>query len=217
MLNRLRTTTARATGRNRVARPVSIAVAGVLLVALSACGTPPWEGASTAKPSKGPSSTSTAKVTSVPNELASGNAVHTLTAGAVSLTSTYWSTLPMNEWTASANKPLSFSLIGTIAPDDGQNVYLSRVTLTTEVNGPKGRLDPPAPFTDQSTVNPGYLIKSPYSYSETFILPEVDSAATSVTLSITYELLIQAAPLSGEYAKQTAVDTLTVAIAPKAE
>lgn len=211
--------TAQKASKRRLARAGSVVLAGALLVALSACGTPPWEVGGTSAPhaSASKSATKAPQVTAVPNELAAGNAVHTLTAGAASLTATYWSTLSMDKWTAAANKPLSFSLIGTLAPDDGQNVYLSRVTLTTAVHGPKGELPAPAPFTDQTTVNPGYLIKSPYSYSETFVLPEIDPAATGVTLTITYELLIQSAPLATDYAKQTAVDSLTVAIAPKPE
>jgi hypothetical protein len=97
--------------------------------------------------------------------------------------------------------------------DQGQGVYLSRVSVVVAVSGPQGQLDAPAPLSDQSTVSPGYDIKSPYSYSQTFILPAVDPTATSVTLSFTYELLIQTTPTSTAYAKQTASDQITIAIA----
>jgi hypothetical protein len=80
----------------------------------------------------------------------------------------------------------------------------------------KGGVSLPAPgaLSDQASVAPGYLVKSPYSYSQTFVLPAVDAAATEVTLSFTYELLLQTTPTSTAYAKQTATDTLTIAIAP---
>jgi hypothetical protein len=119
----------------------------------------------------------------------------------------------MDQWKADANKPISFSLIGALGTDQGQGVYLSRVSVVVAVSGPKGQLDAPAPLSDQSTVSPGYDIKSPYSYSQTFILPAVDPTATSVTLSFTYELLIQTTPTSTAYAKQTASDQITIAIA----
>lgn len=200
-----------------VRHALQAATAAALVLGLSACGTPPWEEPG-AQPTSSPRVTKTPRptVSAITNELASGSAKHTLTAGAATLTVDYWSTLSMDAWTADVNKPVSFSLSGVLNPDDLQALYLSRVTLTTTVHGPKGQLESPAPFTDQSTVAPGYLIKAPYSYSQTFVLPEVDSAATGVTLTITYELLVQATPTSAEYAKQTAVDTLTIAIAPRA-
>ncbi|MFX5602990.1 hypothetical protein ABTD90_20800, partial [Acinetobacter baumannii] len=58
------------------------------------------------------------------------------------------------------------------------------------------------------------LVLSPYSYSQTFNVGEVPAEATFVTLQFTYEFLLQTTPTSSEFAKQTASDTLTVAIAP---
>ncbi|MDF2492983.1 MAG: hypothetical protein K0Q58_1561, partial [Microbacterium sp.] len=53
---------------------------------------------------------------------------------------------------------------------------------------------------------------SPYSYSQTFNVGEVPAEATFVTVQFTYDYLVQTTPTSSEYAKQTASDTLTVAI-----
>jgi hypothetical protein len=41
----------------------------------------------------------------------------------------------------------------------------------------------------------------------------VPSNAISVTVQFTYDFLVQTTPTSNEYAKQTASDTLTIAIA----
>lgn len=208
-------------GRRRAARGVlggGLALAATL--ALSACGTAPWDqpGFNTdaaATSSATPTSTPTAPATITPviNELASGSARHQLQAGDIALTINYYSTLAMDEWTAEANKPLTFSLSGVLGTDQGQSFYLSRVTLTPAVSGPDGPLPAPSPITDQASVAPGYYIKDPYSYSQTFILPALDPAATSVTLSFTYEILLQTAPTSSDYSKQTASDQLTIAIA----
>jgi hypothetical protein len=218
---RRRQTTARPTMRAAALAGLATAVA----VALSGCGTAPWDqsrfstdsASPSATPTKSPTSAPTATITPVVNELATGSAKHALQAGDISLTIDYYSTLSMDEWTAEANKPITFSLSGALGTDDGQSFYLSRVSVTPEVNGPAGPLPAPAPITDQASVAPGYYIKAPYSYSQTFILPAFDPAATSVTLSFTYEILLQTAPGSGDYAKQTAADTLTIAIAQPVE
>jgi hypothetical protein len=190
-----------------------IALAATL--ALTACGTPPWQ-----DPAANPAVTSTPKptpseITTVVNELANGSTQHQLTAGDITLTVDYFSTLNMGDWTADANKPLSISMSAALGHDDGQRVYLSQMNVIVAVNGPDGALTSPAALSDRSTVNPGYLVKKPYSYSQTFVLPAVDKDATYLTLSITYELLLQTTPTSSEYSKQTASDTLTIAIAPQ--
>ncbi|MDO9398071.1 MAG: hypothetical protein Q7T71_16115 [Herbiconiux sp.] len=207
----------------RVARGVlAAAVSLTAVVGLSACGTAPWDqsrfntdAATSATPTGTPRPTQT--ITPVVNELATGSARHMLQAGDIALTIDYYSTLSMDQWTAEANKPITFSLTGALGTDDGQSFYLSRVTVTPAVDGPVGSLPAPAPLSDQASVAPGYYIKNPYSYSQTFILPALEADATSVTLSFTYEILQQTAPGSGDYAKQTASDQLTVAIAQPAE
>jgi hypothetical protein len=186
---------------------------------LGGCGTAPWDQSQFNTTSASPTPTKTATPTPAPtitpvvNELASGSAQHQLQAGDISLTVDYYSTLSMDQWTAEANKPITFTLKGTLGTDDGQSIYLNRVTVTPAVSGATGPLPAPAPISDQSTQPQGYYIKAPYSYTQTFILPALDPAATSITLSFTYEILQQTAPGSGDYAKQTAADTLTIAIA----
>ena len=194
--------------RFRIASTAGIALASALL--LGGCGAAPFLTDGTATPTP----TSSGEITSIQNDLASGSAQRTLTAGNISLAVNYWSDLAMDEWTSSANKPLNLSLIATLAGDEGQRVYLSKVTVVAAVTGPNGSLPAPATLVDAANVAPGYQVKSPYSYSQSFVLPPLDSAATSISLAITYELLLQTTPTSTEYAKQTATDLLTIAIVP---
>lgn len=200
----------------RAAAGAALAVASV--VTLAGCGTAPWDqtqfNTNAGTPSASPiASTAPATITPIVNELATGSTQHQLQAGDISLTVNYWSTLNMGEWTPEANKPISFSMVGSLGSDQGQQIYLSRVTLTPSVNGADGALTAPQALTDQAPIAPGYLVKNPYSYSQTFIIPAVDPAATSMTLSFTYEILLQSTPTSSEYAKQTAYDQLTIALA----
>lgn len=201
---------------HRLPRSLAGAVlAAVIALALSGCGAAPWEqAATTATPTATPKPTS-GEITTVVNELATGSTKHVLTAGSIGLSVDYFSTLSMDQWAADANKPLSISMVADITGDEGQAVYLSNMTVLVAVYGPDGKLTSPAQLSDRSTVTPGYLVKNPYSYSQTFILPAVDPDATYVQLSLTYELLLQSTPTSSSYAKQTASDTLTIAIAQK--
>ncbi|MCS5716794.1 hypothetical protein N1027_01440 [Herbiconiux sp. CPCC 205763] len=206
-----------ARGRRTAVLSTATVLATALVAGLSGCGTAPWDqpGFSTASPTptKTATPTPTATITPIVNELASGSAQHQLKAGDISLTVDYYSTLSMDEWTAGANKPITFTLKGSLGTDDGQSFYLSRVTVTPAVSGLTGQLPAPAAISDQSSLPQGYYIKAPYSYTQTFILPALDPAATSITLAFTYEILQQTAPTSNDYAKQTAVDQLTIAIA----
>lgn len=177
---------------------------------LSGCGAAPFGAGGT------PSPTPTARPTNIKtvvNELASGTTEHTLNVGSIGLTVNYFSTLSMDLWKADANKPLSISMSAELAGDEGQRVYLSNMEVIAAVYGPNGALPSPDQLSDKATVQPGYLVKAPYSYSQTFVLPPVDPEATYITLSLAYELLLQTTPTSTEYAKQTASDTLTVGIA----
>lgn len=184
----------------------SIGAAALLLLALTGCSQSLWAAAAAPANAVAPAA--------VANDLEAGSVVRTLAAGDAALSITYWSTLTMDKWTAGAEKPLSLSLAATLGTDTGQQVYLSKLSVAYIVIGPAGPVnEAPAPFADVAAVVPGYLVKAPYSYSQNLVIPAVDPSATSVQVTATYEMLVQAAPGSGNYAKQTASDTLTIAIA----
>jgi hypothetical protein len=191
---------------------IAVALGTASLVGCSSA--PPWLNGETAPPvTSAPVETTVAPVP-IQSDLAAGSTTRTVPVGAATLTIDYWSTLTMDKWTANATKPLSFSIKGTVTPNDGQKLYLSRVTLEAVVRDAQGGVLPGfATIVDQGTVAPGYLILDPYSYSQTFTLPPLDPAAASLDITMRYELLQQSTPTSGDYAKQTANDLLTIAIA----
>lgn len=200
-------------GRRVHRRALRTVSAGVLIssLALTGCsGVLPWD-----QPSASASPTSTKVPAPVPNDLSSGSTARTLTAGAVGVSINYWSTLNMADWTAGALKPVSISLITSVTPNDGQKVYLQRASMVAVPGTLDTTFDPLSPQSDQSTVAPGYLVLDPYSYSQTFNVGPVPAEATLVTLQFTYDFLVQTTPTSTEYAKQSASDTLTVAITPQ--
>ncbi|MBZ4487654.1 hypothetical protein LQ938_02380 [Microbacterium sp. cx-55] len=182
------------------------------LLALAGCGQAPWNaGGAGASPS--PSASRNSPVpTPVSNDLSSGSTQRQVTAGAVAATIDYWSTLSMDRWTATALKPISVSMVTTVTPDDGQKVYLQKASMVAVPGNASTSFPALSAQTDQSSVSPGYLVLSPYSYSQTFNVGEVPPEATFVTVQFTYDFLVQTTPTSAEYAKQTASDTLTIAI-----
>ncbi len=188
--------------------PLTLALALGVAAALTGCGPAPWDPNPTAEPS----GTSTAVPTPMPNDLSTGSSQRELVAGAVAATVDYWSTLSMDRWTPGAIKPVSLNMTTTVTPADGQKVYLQRATMIALPSTASETLAPLEPQIDAATVSPGYLVLSPYSYSQTFNVGPVPEEATSVTLQFTYDFLVQTTPTSSEYAKQTATDTLTVAL-----
>lgn len=198
-------------------RRAIVAGVGALAVALLAtgCGPAPWEVDGGGGPSPSPTvSRSVAPVPQpVPNDLSSGSTERSIQAGSVAATVNYWSTLSMDQWTATALKPVSLSMVTTVTPADGQQVYLQRATMIAVPANETQTFAPLQAQVDQATVTPGYPVLSPYSYSQTFNVGEVPAEATHVTLQFSYEYLVQTTPTSNEYAKQTATDTLSVAIA----
>ena len=186
---------------------------------MTGCGTPPWAVGSIDAPevSASPSAPQSAAPQPVPNDHSSGSTERKIQAGSVAADVNYWSTLSMDRWTATALKPIQLSMVTTVTPNDGQQVYLQRASMIAVPGNATESFAPLTAQVDQSTVSPGYPVLDPYSYSQTFNVGEVPDGATFVTLQFTYEYLVQTTPTSSEYAKQTATDTLTVAIAGGAQ
>lgn len=210
-------------------RPAMLALIAPLLL-LTACTQPPWQQNSLSVRAKAPvavtsptAKTSTPAATKTPtpaastpaaqNDMAKGSIQRTLSAGGVELSVHYWSTLPVDKWTATATKPMTMSVTAKFSDGSLQNVYLHSLTLTTDVNGAHGALQAPAVITDQASFAPGYLMKAPSSYGNVINIPALDPTATSITLNFNYQLLAQSAPKSKTFLKQAAGDTVVIALA----
>ncbi|GAB3459001.1 hypothetical protein AB1207_09135 [Kineococcus endophyticus] len=200
-----------------------VAAAGLLLplTALTACGSVSAVAglpAATTSPSATATPTATpVAVTPVQNDLALGSAHHELQAGGMTLAVNYWSTLDMGKWTAEAAKPIQLAATIT-GPNLGtakkqQKAYVSNFTVTSSLVAADGTTTTGPTVQDTSRQTPGYLAMAPYAYSTSFVLPSVPAGTRSVEMLISYDVLEQSAPGAADYSKQTATDTITVAIA----
>jgi hypothetical protein len=60
-------------------------------------------------------------------------------------------------------------------------------------------------------VSPGFLVTSPSSYTQVFVLPSLPDGATKLTIDFRYEMLIlqpQSSPR--DFSKRTATDTIVI-------
>ena len=97
-----------------------------------------------------------------------------------------------------------------VAPAD-RKTYLSKVTADLDVSDSTGHLDSPKPLVDKADITPGFLVTSPSSYSQVFVLPSLPDEATKLTIEFRYEMLVlQSNSTPRDYSKRTATDTLVI-------
>lgn len=136
----------------------------------------------------------------------------TFDAGDVTVNVAYATALPTKDWTAVALKPLSVSLTAFVNSDGGTKIYLTRVTVDSVVTFEDESLDAPPPLVDTANISPGYIVTFPSTYAQVFTIPSLDDGATEVSLHLTYEMLLQTDPKARDYQKQTATDTVVIAL-----
>ena len=201
-------------------------VAGVVLaatLALSACsGVPGLSAKPEAAPSVPPVTVPTdAATTATPtptraakparNDLKSGSLTRTIKVPGITARVTYSTPLKVADWTPEVPKPVNVSLTAVRGSKKGQKIYLTRVRANVGVSDGSGSLEGPAPLMDEATINPGFIVTSPFTYGQVFVVPAVDSGGQSLTIDFTYEFLLLVS--SRDYAKQTARDSITVPLA----
>ncbi len=212
-----------ATGRPVVARAaaVSALAVGAVLV-LAGCGTPPWEVAASASasasgspsasgsgaPSRAPSATPSA----VGGDLASGAASRTLQAGDLTVDVRYWSTLPMDEWTPGADKPLSMSV--TTRSGGDAEVRLVRAAVAVSYRTASGADVASDGSPAEQADGQGYAVAAPQSWSGTFVLGSAPAEAARLRAIVTLVFTETTAGSGGATAQQTATDTLSIDLAP---
>jgi len=98
----------------------------------------------------------------------------------------------------------------TVRQSGQQKIYLSRVTADLEVSDVAGHVDSPEALVDKADISPGFLVTSPSSYTEVFVLPSLPEEATKLTIDFRYELLIpQPRSTSRDFGKQPAPTLLS--------
>ena len=141
--------------------------------------------------------------TIVPNIFARGTVSHTVTFGAQVLTIKYY-TVGGPAWDGRAPVPVQFS--AHVERSDGRHTLKISTFLSTFSAG-------------SSTTTVGrdqgpFVITPPFSYGGVFTVPSTRAATGTVTNEFT--LLVETAPKSGQFFRDTVIDTLKLDFAAQA-
>jgi hypothetical protein len=184
---------------------------------LSACGAE--KTGSISNPPTDDPATATAQPTTIATEstppplrtgLKAGRSRHAFKAGGVTVNVDY-SAQPVEKWAPGTELPLNVSLTASSRGGSKAKIYLSKVTAFLYLTDVSGPIDSPEPIVDTPNIDPGYLVTSPTSYTQVFVLPAAPAEATGLTISFRYEMLL-AQPNSSprDFAKRSATDTLLI-------
>lgn len=197
-------------------RPLVVAalVASATL-ALTACGTPPWESAATGPATRSPgaadasaSASASSRAVATPSarpggDLADGALSRTVRAGDLVVDIRYWSTLPLRDWTPGSAKPLSLS----VSTRGGSGVRLVRAAVQSSALAQDGGDLPPSGQPDAQTDSSGFAVSRPGSWSGTFVIGPTDERASTLRVVLT---LVFTEGAGGSRTQQTATDVLSV-------
>ena len=193
---------------------------GALLI-LSACSglgghaasvTPPSSISPTAvSPAEQPSTEPTGE--SSRNDLKTGYLTRSLKVGDVKVAVEYSLRNRVERWSPGIEQPLTVSMTTVSQSGREPRIYLAHVTGDLDVSDASGLVDTPDPLVDKADISPGFLLTTPSSYTEVFVLPPLAEEATKLTIDFRYEILIMQ-PGSGtrDFAKRTTTDTLVLSI-----
>ena len=140
------------------------------------------------------------------DDLADGRAQHVIRSSGIAVTVDYETRKPDEPWTAIGDKPLRVEVKVTRPT---KKVYLNRVTLRFAVDDGSGLSPGPDPLIDTSSnISPGFLVAPPYSYVQSFAVPEVDPSTVAMAIDVKLEFVSLVDPRSRDYTKQTVTDRL---------
>lgn len=139
-------------------------------------------------------------------DLASGSLTRSLDAGALQLVTSYWTSQDPTTWTA--GQAVTLRLSAHIEGSDGKHaVKVSRFVATLDDGTTvSGLIDDRGEF----------VITPPYSYSSALAIRPADHAATAASIAVEFDLLVETSPLSGQFFRQTVLDTVHLTFAKKA-
>jgi hypothetical protein len=192
-------------------RAGALAASGALLALLTGCTLPDVSlspGFSNAAARTGAPATATpttaaptpvaATRTRPSGDLDTGSVTHSLPAGARTVVIDYWTTQNARLWRPAGTKSIQVSA----------HVEGGGTVATVEVTRFSATADDGTGRTTAAQDDGQFVITPPFSYSSVITLLPSSPRATTVTLYIQFDLLVETAKDSGEFFRQTVLDTL---------
>ena len=201
-----------------------LAVSGAVIALLTGCTLPDVSlspgfsqaaARTSAPPSSRPAASPSASPTTTPasttpprrsGDLDTGTVTHSLAAGERTVVVDYWTTQNAKEWRARGTKTIQVSA----------HVEGGGTLVTVEVTRFLVTADDGTQRTTAAQDDGQFVITPPFSYSNVISLLPSSPRATGVTLYVQFDLLVETAHNSGEFFRQTVLDTLTLPFLPEA-
>lgn len=149
----------------------------------------------------------TVTMPTVVDDLKRGSAKHVVQAGPTEVTLRYWSTLPKDEWTWGATKPLTIAVSAT----GEAKVALSSARVAVDKLTSAGWVAVPGQSPVKLDIEGSPSIASPASSTLTSLVSAVDK--DTVALRYTFVLSVSVSDWRGVASTYSATDSLTVALA----
>lgn len=133
--------------------------------------------------------------------------------GSLTVDVQYNTRLSVDQWQPERSKPLHVSLTAVNKKKEGQKIYLSRLTGTITAYDEADQVGDSRTVSDTANISPGFIVTFPNTYNQSLALPPVDSSATTMTLDLTYELVLEVDKTkqgNRDFSKQVATDTIVV-------
>lgn len=154
------------------------------------------------------SSSPSATTRRTPGALDAGSVTHKLTAGAYTLVIDYWTTQSAETWTSSTPATVQLS-----AHIEGQAASTRRPKI--EVTRFAAMLNNGSSLTALTSDDGEFVITPPFSYGSALLLPGTGPATSGADVIVQFNLLIETTPTSGQYFRQTVIDTLHLSFVPE--
>jgi hypothetical protein len=135
-----------------------------------------------------------------PGPLDTGSITHSLAAGSRKVVIDYWTTNDARSWRAKDTKSLQLSA----HVEGGGNTVGLKVTQCLVI------ADDGTTRTTALDDRGEFVITPPFSYTTALSLLPSAPSATKLTLYVQFDVLVETAPTSGEYFRQTVLDSLTL-------
>ena len=138
--------------------------------------------------------------------LATGSMVRMLATGGRTLVVNYWTSQPVATWTSADNVAITLSA-HMAGSDTRHTVLVTRFKATLDVDA-----------SSEATVlredSGRFVMTPPYSYGSAMIMPAQPATARTATITVEFDLLIETVPRSGQYFRQTVLDSFQLTFVP---
>jgi hypothetical protein len=147
-----------------------------------------------------PTTEAAAAPTRPSGDLDTGSVTHTIAAGDRTVVIDWWTGQTAATWTAAGHKTVQLS--AHVEGGDADSAITVTRFLATADDG-----------TTRTTVTEDrgeFVLTEPFSYSTALDVPASTAGATELTLTVQFELLVETEPGSGEFFRQTVLDSIAL-------